>query len=224
MKNILLFLSALVLSMSCGNKKAHNMEDNKQDTHSVAIAEHLKIAPRRSNISVKALSDGIYAVAFTAKNIDWHTHQISCKIFSKDVYPTDEIKRMRVGDTLVYEGKPMTVKSVKEVHKSVMINDGIENNGAELKCDNKEGGYVATVWDDHAVYTEVGSVKLKLSKAFVFINCGENYTDPSDTIRVNQQQYFNKMPSFSKDNFWPINTNIVVKEGVVTTIQRRWIP
>ena len=72
------------------------MEDNKQNTHSVAIAEHFKIAPRRSNINVKALSDGIYAVAFTAKNIDWHTHQISCKIFSKDVYPTDEIKAIHL--------------------------------------------------------------------------------------------------------------------------------
>ena len=185
--------------------------------------EHMRVAPLDSGLNLDSLTDCTVAVGFKATDIDWNGGRITCSVFSKDLYDAVEVNRMRPGDTLVYEGKPMVIDSIAECRSAKVINGGIENGGAEL-APNGGGTYRTMLWDDHSVFTKLGNVQLKLAPDLVLIDCGDDYRAPSDTIRTAYKEYIDRLPDYRKNYFNCLNTELVVEGGVVTEIHRRWIP
>lgn len=185
--------------------------------------EHMRVAPLDSGLNLDSLSDCTIAVGFKAGDIDWNGGRMTCSVFSKDLYDAVDVNRMRPGDTLIYEGKPMVIASVKDNKGAKTVNGGIENGGAELVA-NGGGTYRTMLMDDYSVYTELGKTQLRLAGNLTFVDCGNDFQDPLDTIRSNYKDYLDRLPDYRKDNFNCLNTELVIKNGFVTEIHRRWTP
>ena len=57
----------------------------------------------------------------------------------------------------------------------------------------------------------------------MIVDCGENPTDPSDTLTTGQKLYLETLEGYRRE-FSPLNTKVVVEDGLITAILRRWIP
>ena len=184
---------------------------------------HMKVMPLASEINPNSLTVGTVAVAFTANDFNWTSRTLTCDIFSKCLYDSTEVEQLQVGDTLVYEGKSMAITSIESQKSNKIINGGIETGGAEL-TPNGNGTYRTVLMDDHSVYEKLGRQRLSLADDFIITDCGEDYSDPYDTIRTNHKAYIDSLPEYRRDYFNCLNTEIVMSEGKVKEIHRRWIP
>lgn len=184
--------------------------------------DHRVIAPLPSGLDVDNLQDCTVPAAFTSADFRWMGGNLRMTVYSMDLYDAVEISQLQVGDTLIYTGEPMLVTMIEENHGGLEINGGIENNGCCL-AGHEGGTYVARNWDDHATYTRLGTAELALAEDFVIIDCGEFPTDPADTIRTGQKLYLETLTG-SRKEFFQLNTRVTIENGMITEINRRWIP
>lgn len=184
---------------------------------------HFCAKPINNELSLDSLPDGDVAVSFTADDIKWRGGNITMTVYIPYQYLAADVSRLQAGDTLLYEGdKPLPVDSIERRDKYVIINGGIEAGGAELTPVDA-ATYRATTMDDHSVYKKLGTCNVALAQDFTVIDCGTEPTDPSDTIRSAQKPYFDGLKDYRRE-FWPIDTRVTIKKGVVTEINRHWIP
>ena len=186
------------------------------------IDDYRLIAPLPSGLDVDNLENCTVPAKFTSEDFRWMGGNLRMTIYSKDLYDAVDISQMQVGDTLIYTGKPMIIETIEEVNGALAINGDIDNGGCCLV--GYEGGtYVARNWDDHATYTEKGVAELALADDFVIIDCGDFPTDPLDTVRTDQKLYLETLKNSHRE-FFPLNTLITIENGMITEINRRWIP
>ncbi len=205
MKNTAIFLLAAAIVCSCGPKKAPKL-----------------ISPLPSGLDAAALTDCTVPAMFTSDDFRWMGGNLTMKVFSEDLYDAVEVSLMEPGDTLVYSGEKIIVETVEDESGMIAVNGGLENGGAWLQAGDG-GTYRACQWDDHSVYSELGTAHLPLSEEFRIIDCGENPTDPSDTLTSGQKFYLETLEEWRR-HFYPLNTRVVVEDGIITEINRRWIP
>ena len=180
------------------------------------------IAPLASNLDLNKLQDCTIPAAFTPSDFDWTNGKLTVTVYTMDLYDAVEISQMKVGDTLIYEGKPMVVNTILENHGGLAINGDLDEGGCCLV--GYEGGtYIARNWDDHATYTKLGKTNVALAEDFAIIDCGDFPNDPYVTIRKGQQSYIEKLKDGKKD-FFQLNTRVTIEHGKVTEINRKWIP
>lgn len=211
----MLIIAALIAMSSCNNKKA--MPNSATDID--------------SQTSARQFTDSTLAVEFSSNDIDWENKRMTFTVYSENQYDSAWVSRLKVGDTLMYEGKPMRVKSIRNDRGTIEINGGVEQGGAWLTTihggawpdKEKSGMYRAVTMDDHSVYTKQRQVTLPLSDQLTFIDCGINPTDLPDTIRTELQLHFESLSDY-RQFFSPINTRITLDKGQVKVIDRRWIP
>lgn len=173
-------------------------------------------------ISLENIKDATLPAEFSDKDFDWMGGNLRLTVYSEDLYDAVQISQLKVGDTIVYDGKPIVAKKIENKNKYLVINDGIEEGGAELTA-NQGGIYRGSQMDDHSTYTKVGQVQLPLTENFTIIDCGENPTDPSDTIRTAQKLYLENLKDY-KRQFNCLDTRVRVENGMITNITRHWIP
>ena len=208
MKKSILYLAFAALMCSCtGNKK---------------VNEHRFIAALPAGIAVDNLLDCTIPAAFTPEDFNWMGGNLKMTVYNQDLYDAVEVSQMQVGDTLIYEGKPMIINSIAEEHGGIDINGGLDEGGCCL-AGNEGGTYVARNWDDHATYTKLGKAEVALADGFILIDCGEFPDDPNDTIRTGQKLYIENLKDGRKD-FFQLNTRVTIENGMITEIKRHWIP
>lgn len=206
LKTALIIAAALLCS--CAGKET-------EETHKL-------IAPLPAGIEADNMQDCTVPVRFALSDFCWRGDNLTVTVYNMDLYDAVEISQMQVGDTLMYEGKPMIVSTMEEKNGCLEINGGLEEGGCWLA--GYEGGtYVARGWDDHATYTELGQAQVMLSNDFVIVDCGMNPEEPQDTIRDDQKAYLDNLEEGRRD-FHPLNTTVRIENGVLTEINRRWIP
>ncbi len=181
-----------------------------------------RIAPLPSGLDVDNLQDCTVPVVFRPDDFNWMGGNLTMTVYSQDFYDAVEISQMQIGDTIIYDGKPMVINMFTVGQGGIEINGGLEENGCCL-AENEGGAYVARNWDDHATYTELGKAEVALAEDFMIIDCGEFPEDPSDTIRSDQKLYIEKMKE-SRPDFFTLNTRVTIENGKITEINRRWIP
>lgn len=209
MKKGLAFLAFLLLLAGCTEKK------------NTTLCQ--RITPLSSGISVDSLRDCTIAAGFSVSDFEWNGGNLTMTVYSDYRYDAVDVARLHVGDTIVYENdKPLLVDSIERRDRFVIINGGIEMGGAELTASNG-GTYRATTFDDHSVYRELGKRSVRLADDFVIIDCGENPTDPSDTISSAQKRYLSRLKDYKRE-FSPLNTRVRIEDGKVKEINRHWIP
>ena len=180
------------------------------------------VKPLPAPYEVNKLQDATVPASFSSKDISWESGKLSMEVFSEDLYDAVAVSQLKKGDTVVYDGKPIVVKDIERKDKYVTVNGGVEEGGADLTA-NQGGTYRGSQMDDHSTYTSLGNVTLPLAKDFVLIDCGENPTDPSDTIRTGQKEFLEKVPEYRRD-FNMLNSRVRIENGVVVEINRHWIP
>lgn len=196
-------------------------EDGKYIIEDVADF-HKRIAPLPSGIDVDNLQNCTVPASFSVSDFRWMGGNLRMTVFGKDLYDAVDISLIDFYDTLIYESKPMIVRSFREVRGELLVNGGLDEGGCTLA--GYEGGtYVAHEWDDHATYSELGTAEVALAEDFVIIDCGEFPNEPADTIRTGQKQYLESLEGYRRE-FFPLNTLVTIENGMITEINRRWIP
>lgn len=180
------------------------------------------IAPLPSGLDVDNLQDCTVPASFRPEDFNWMGGNLTMTVYSQDLYDAVAISQMQVGDTIIYEGKPMAINLITEQHGGIDINGGLEEGGCCL-AGNEGGNYVAREWDTHSTYTNLGKAEVALAEDFIIIDCGDFPQDPSDTIRTDQKLYIEKIQE-SRPDFFQLNTRVTIEHGMITEINRRWIP
>ena len=183
---------------------------------------HRCIAPLPAGVSVENLADCTVPAAFSVDDFRWMGGNLSMTVYNEDLYDAVEISQLQTGDTIIYEGKPIVVTEKKTANEVLEINGGLENGGAWLRS-NGGGTYRASIWDDHSIYTKLGKAELPLAEDFIIIDCGENPTDPNDTISENQKLYLESLAGYKRE-FTVLNTKVRIEKGLIKEIERKWIP
>lgn len=180
------------------------------------------VAPFPPSIQIDNISDCIVPARFSIDDFNWMGANLTMTVFSEDIYDAVEISLLKIGDTLVFGGERMVVDSIAEEGDIIVVNGGMEEGGAWLRS-NGGGTYRAVQFDDHSLYTTIGKVEIPLADDFVFIDCGDYPTDPSDTIREGQKCYIEALDGDKKE-FSCLNTRVLIEKGLITEINRHWIP
>lgn len=184
--------------------------------------EPRRIAPLNDGLKADALTDCTVAADFRTEDFDWEEGTLNMTVLREDLYDAVEVSQLKVGDTLIYESKPMVVTTIADENGTLSINGGLEEGGCWLE--GYEGGtYRSVQFDDHSTYTKLGKAKLPLSQDLVIIDCGENPDDSNDTILAAQRNYIEALDGY-RQSFTDLNTRVVIMNGLVKEIHRKWIP
>lgn len=214
--NKFIFCGALVLALTGCSQKLTNQVGKP------LVSSYQVVKPLPSVYPIEKLKNVTVAASFSAKDFSWKEGLLSMEVYTEDLYDAALISKLKAGDTLVYLGQPIVVRTVNVKDGFVTVNGGIEEGGADLMSNNG-GTYRGTQLDDHSTYTKLGKVTLPLRKDFLLIDCGVNPDDPYDTIKVAQETYLKKVKEY-KRYFSPLNTKVLIKQGSIVSIIRRWIP
>lgn len=180
------------------------------------------IKPLPSGINVREIKDATVPVSFKVSSFYWPESTLTIDVWSEDLYDAVEVSLMQAGDTLIYKGQDIIVKTIENENGILTINGGIEEGGAYLKA--YEGGtYRGLQLDDHSTYTRLGSTILPLAYDFRIIDCGDDFTDKYDTITMGQKLYMDSIQNVRGD-FNYLNTKVMVVNGNIVEITRKWIP
>lgn len=182
---------------------------------------HKTIAPLPSKVDINNLQNCTIPASFTVDDFRWMGGNLRMVVYNMDLYDPEAVLGMKVGDTLIYQSRPIPVTSIEEVGGGIYVNGGLEEGGQWLSR-NKDGFFVARIWNDHAVYSELGKTEEALESGFLLIDCGVNPTDPIDTVKLPKQY----VESLSEDRsvFNYLNTTVTLKDGMITEIKRSWMP
>ena len=180
-----------------------------------------RIAPLPAGYDLEHLTDCTVPASFSAEDFNWRGSNLELTVYSEDIYDAVEVLQMKPGDTLVFAGAPIVVKTIVEENGYLTVNGGIEEGGAYLKP-NEDGTYRSLLLDDHPFYTKLGRTQVMLNDDFVIIDCGTEPTDPSDTVRTAQKPYIESLGT--RSDFSELDTRVRIEGGRLTEVNRHWIP
>lgn len=184
--------------------------------------EHKLISPLPAGVDVNKLIDCTVPASFTADDFHWMGGNLWMTVYYKVLYDAVDISMMQEGDTLLYESEPVVIQKIERNDNGVEINGGLDNGGIWL-TGNGGGTFIARTWDDHAVYSVLGKTEEALDTEWAIIDCGENPSDPVDTILSTQKGYIETLEG-SRREFNYLNTKVTLVNGMITEINRHWIP
>lgn len=216
MKKTIAFVLTLCIALAlvgCGNA------DIPMDNTSGNSGGTRRVEPLATTIDVGAVTDGELAVSFDAASL--HTEgdavTLDVKVYDFVQYDAAEVAQLKVGDTIVVDGRDVTVTAIDDSN-GYIINGGYEQGGLSLAV--LDGGVMYVYGpDDTKEYYEVGSVTLPVNDA-----C--SLTDSSDPANV-QNVALNDLAAFLTEDtvtFQPNNTTVTVSGGQITGITRVYTP
>ena len=230
---ILLALSVLALS-ACAARQANS--DTQEETGTEAAApsadpaqtgdaqqsaqEAKRVEPLPESLDVNALTDATVAASFGAEDIsekDGKT-EVTLTVYDYDVYDMVDISQLAVGDTIVVDGKDMTVTSREDKEGFVTINGGLEQGGVDLTSDDS-GVYYAVGLDDAKSYHELGRITVPVAEGFVL-------TDNSDPDHPDETYAASDLAKLaaSEPGFSANNTLATIEHGELTVLARSYTP
>ncbi len=185
-------------------------------------ADFQSVKPLPSSVNLSQLTDATVPAEFTTHDFNWTKGKLRMTVYSEDLYDAVQISKLKAGDTLVYEGKPIVIEKLENKNGFLTVNNGLEEGGAYLQA-NQGGTYRGVQMDDHSIYTKLGQLEIPLAKDFTIIDCGEDFKDPSDTIRSSQKLYLENCKDYRRQ-FCCLDTRVQIENGKITNITRHWIP
>lgn len=216
--SILAVAGMFLLLGSCSQSAQKN-----QDTNADSVAAHQMVKPLPAGIDTANITDATVAATFSSSDFDWAGGKLKFTVYAEDLYDAAQVSKLSVGDTLVYSGTPIVVEKIDRKDDMVSVNGDIDDGGALLQASKQGGTYRAMQLDDHSVYTRVGTATLPVSASVTIIDCRENPTDPSDTIKAEQKKFVQGLKE-SKKQFTCLDTQVQIEKGTIVGITRKWIP
>lgn len=220
MKKGFAFLLALCLTLAlagCGNTDTPADGGNTNDP---AGSETLRVEPLPDSIDVNSITDATLPVSFDAAAL--HTEgdkmTLDVKVCSYELYDAAEVSQLKVGDTIVADGREVVVTSI-DTANGVVINGGYEQDGLTLM--GGDGGTLYAVGaDDSKTFHEVGAVTLPVSSDCQLQDSADLEAGEVTVTADQLAEYLAK----DTESFLPDNTTVTVTGGQITGISRVYRP
>ena len=175
-------------------------------------------------------NEGTYPAAFDRNALkDGALNDV--KLYTEDVYDIVDVSKMAVGDSFEAEGKTITVETLEtDEFGNININGGFEaENGYTLTTEEDTNGYTTTEYNDFCTYTERGTCNLPLAENVTFTDSSDIDADAllsgKEPLTATGIEAVTKAIMESEhDSFYDHNTEIVIKDGKIVEINRRFVP
>lgn len=175
-------------------------------------------------------NEGAYPAAFNRDEIkDGNLYNV--KLYTEDNYDIVDVSRMAVGDTFEAEGNTITIETLeKDEFGNININGGFEaENGYTLTTEEDTNGFTTTGYNDFCTYTERGTCNLELAENVTFTDSADIDADAllngKEALTVTGIEAVTQAIAEAQiDSFDSHNTEIVIQDGKVVQINRRFNP
>lgn len=202
--------------------EALNNNEIETEVAEEGIKTNAVVSPLPSYIDINNLDNCTLAVSLEQGDAyvdDTGAMQMDVTVYAYDLYDMVDIAALKEGDTIIIRGEEVTVTSLERIERGVLINGGLDENGYELRTDE------ATVWYEVG-YSDIKSY-YEVGKATIRISADMNFYDTSDLDKGEVVYY---PGDFLTDNagimyhFVPHNTSIVIEDGMIIEMYRRYMP
>lgn len=216
----------------CGSEPA---EDSKDQTIG-AVEEEVKepeqqeeaetpitVSPLPETIELNEISDCTLAVSIENGAVgagEAGTAKMKVTVYDYEVFDLVDISKLEAGSIIELNQELITIETIETNELgTVVINGGLDVGGYELAT-NEDGVYYSIGYSDVKSYYEIGETELEISPDFT-------YVDASD-LENGEKEYTLSDLTGSEETVnyegTPHNTTILVENGVVTSMVRRYIP
>lgn len=239
MKKVLAILLALsVLALSACTAKQENPDTQEEAAAETTVQpapsdgteeaeqdqqpaqEGKRIEPLAESLNLGTMTDATVAASFGAEDISEKDGrmEITLTVYDYDLYDMVDIAQLAVGDTIVANGKEMTVTSREDADGLVTINGGTEQGGMDLTTDDL-GVYYAVGPDDAKSYHALGKITLPVADGFAL-------TDNADPEHPDAAYTAADLAELADDGigFTAGNTQAVIEQGELTALIRSYTP
>lgn len=230
---VMLMLTLGIAALTgCGSEPA---EDSKDQTIG-AVEEEVKepeqqeeaetpitVSPLPETMDLNEISDCTLAVSIENGAIDAReadTAKMKVTVYDYEVFDLVDISKLEAGSIIELNQEPITIETIETNELgTVIINGGLDVGGYELAT-NEDGVYYSIGYSDVKSYYEIGETELEISPDFT-------YVDASD-LETGEKEYTLSDLTESEETVnyegTPHNTTILVENGIVTSMVKRYIP
>ena len=222
-KRLLFFVCSTILCASligCGTKEEDtNPEIQTEESQTEAFNT---VTPLPSTLDINNIDNCTVAVSLEQGGAyvdDTGAMQMDVTVYTYDIYDMVDIAALKEGDVIVIRGEAVKITSLEQSARGLLINGGLDENGYDLRTDEN------TVWyecgySDIKSYYELGKVTLRVSADMNFydssdLDKGECIYYPGDFLVEDAGIVY---------HFTPNNTSIVVEDGMIIAMYRRYAP
>ena len=145
--------------------------------------------------------------------------QMDVTVYTYDLYDMVDMAALKEGDTIVIRNQEVKITALERTEKGILINGGLDQGGYEFRTGD------TTVWYECG-YSDLKSY-YELGKATIRVSADMNFYDSSDLDKGEVMYY---PGDFLTDNagiiyhFVPGNTSIVIEDGMIIEMYRRYMP
>lgn len=181
-----------------------------------------KVMPLPNLNDVQEIDNCTVAVSLEQGDVyvdDSGAMQMDVTVYTYDLYDMVDIAALKEGDVIVIRNEEVTITSLEQNARGLLINGGLDENGYELRTDEN------TVWyecgySDIKSYYEIGKITLRVSPDMCFydssdLDKGECIYYPGDFLVENPEFMY---------HFVPNNTTIVIEDGMIIEMHRQYTP
>lgn len=232
-------IAAVIMSLSlaafafagCGADTAADSASAPASADTTGTTEENVILPQDAELDLSAaIPDGTYSVTLDtstlAENEDG-TFTIHAEIDTYDVYDIVDINTMKEGDTIRIAQEDVKIETLTKDDStgSIDVNGGsMEGGYSIIPLGEDSNGYRTIATDDYPIYYAVGETDLTISKD-VKVSDSLGLENPSDAPTVvDAGSLIEYMQGTSPESWNCYSTGVVVQDGLVTEIERIWIP
>ena len=215
MKKTLSIILTLILSV--GLLAGCNSQTGKEENNAKVIN------PLSETLDVNALDNCTVAVSLEKGDayVDDNGKMVmNLTVYSYELYDMVDIASLKENDVIVRRNEEVTITEVEHTASGlVRINGGEENGGFDL-VSNDNTVYYESGMNDIKAYYELGKITLPVSVDF-------RYIDESEPEKEAKSYYPGDFLTDDADieyNFTPNNTSIVIENGVITKMNKVYMP
>ena len=215
MKKTLSIILTLILSV--GLIAGCNSQTGKEENNAKVIN------PLPETLDVNALDNCTVAVSLEKGDayVDDNGKMVmNLTVYSYELYDMVDIASLKENDVIVRRNEEVTITEVEHTASGlVRINGGEENGGFDL-VSNDNTVYYESGMNEIKAYYELGKITLPVSVDF-------RYIDESEPEKEAKSYYPGDFLTDDADieyNFTPNNTSIVIENGVITKMNKVYMP
>ncbi len=225
MKKIMLLVCSIIICVllgGCSSVNSGKAESSEQDTVETEGSEQNTVSPLPITINLNNLDNCTVAVSLEKGDAyvdDTGAMQMDVTVYTYDLYDMVDIASIKEGDTIVIREQDVKITSLERNEKGIIINGGLDDNGYELGTDD------TTVWYECG-YSDIKSY-YELGKVTIRVSADMNFYDSSDLDKGEVMYY---PGDFLTDkagivyHFVPNNTSIVIEDGMIVKMYRKYMP
>jgi len=209
---------------SVSSEETNNDEElSSESSDTNGTNETITVSPLPSAIDINHLENCSLAISLSEDAVstdDSGETQMTVSVYTYDLYDMVDISMLKKGDTLHINQKDLVIESLEEnEYGTLLINGGLDHGGHELRTE-ENGVYFETGYSDVKSYYTLGDATLPVSSDFVYIDA----SDLDNGEKIYSLEEFQELYSEISFLFQPGGTEILVENGVITSLTRIYTP